>query len=493
MSKSLVCCIDLGTTGIKAALCGPGGNVESKVQAPADPGAEFDAAHTRAASLELIGRLMAGSRVPPESVAAVSITSQRATIVPLARSGEPSGPAVSWQDTRCAPEVESFFLRFPAAHFQALTGLPPSALWSLSKILWIRERMPERFEATARFCLLPDFVYTALGCQRLVTDLASASLTGMLDTRLLSWSPDILRAAGLSRDMLPGLVPSGTVIGAVSGSAAAATGLQAGTLLVAGGGDQQCAALGMGVVDPGDAGLCLGTAAVVSCPTASPPGETLHGKAFSTVHAAPERWVLEGIHNTFGSALSWAAAALAFGSVEELEHAAASASSSGCLFVPHLAGCGSPDFNPLAPGAFSGLTLSTTREAMARGVLEGVALETRRILDALDVGTAVTRLRVTGGASRSDLLPRILADMTGRELLLCAEPEATLVGAALLAWTGAGHYADSAAAARARAAGLCAASVGPGPERDSANVLFRQYRHLVNSLLDQTRSVGGSP
>ena len=491
-----VCALDLGTTSVKAAVFDEQGGLCAQASAPAPSAAGdgilLDAGATAGAALALVRRALAQAGCAPGEVAALAVTNQRASVVPVAADGAPAGPGISWQDTRCGADVARFAEAFGAARFEALTGLPPSFLWTLGKLLHLRREQPEIWGASARFALLHDFVLRAFGADDLSCDLSNASLTGLLDLRALDWSDEILAAAGLTRAQLPALVRSGQRVGAVDREAARASGLLQGTPLVAGGGDQQCAALGQGAVEQGDAGLCLGTAAVVSCPVEAPVTGT-GGRFFCTVHAAPGRWVIEGILNSFGSALDWAARVLGLDGVAALEAEAAAASSEGAFFLPHLAGIGSPDHRAAARGAFVGLGLGCTRASLARAAFEGVAHETGRILDAMEARGPIRQLVLSGGGAAGQLLPRLLADLSGRRLALREHHEATLAGAALLAWCGAGRFADPLAAARTLGRQGCARQLEPALAPAERQAARERYLAWVQALLAQADAIGGAP
>jgi xylulokinase len=442
--KELVCCLDFGTTRIKAAFIDENGNVAAICgeQAPGgDNDFEFDVEAHFQTGLRLIRKMSSENGEAAKTVAAVSVTNQRATIVAVGEGGVPVGSAVSWLDTRCEKNFSNFIAKYGAARFTCITGLPASALWSLPKILWLRETRPEIFSRTEKFVLLHDYILRRFGAEEFITDYSNASLAGLLDIEKLTWSGEILEAAGLEESRLPRLMPAGSIAGRLSDEASSSAGLTAGIPIVVGGGDQQCAALGVGALDEGDAGLCLGTAAVISCPVGRPVRDSAGG-FFCTAHVVPGRWVLEGFHNTFGSAVNWVSDMLGAAKVQELE-ALASASppgAAGVTFLPFLAGIGSPDFDSSVRGAFLGLGLEHGRGDMARAAIEGVCFEMRRILDAAGPYVRIGRIIVAGGLSAGSVISNSLAGITGRELLLRETPETTLIGAAIIAWTGAGKF-----------------------------------------------------
>jgi sugar (pentulose or hexulose) kinase len=376
-------------------------------------------------------------------IAGVTVTNQRATVIPLGLDGRPLGPAISWQDTRGSAALDRFITDFGRERFIARTGLPPSALWSLAKILWLQDNAPEMGSAHPRFVLLHDYTLAALGADDFYTDPSNASVTGCLTLATGAWNREILESARLALSQFPVVCPAGTPVGTVSAAAAETTGIAEGTPLVVGGGDQQCGALGIGAVHPGTAGIVLGTAAVVSCPTDHPICDT-QNHVFCTAHVVPGRWVIEGIHNTFGSAARWASLLLGQDSPEAFDALAMEAASGaeGVCFYPYLAGIGSPDFDAATQGAFLGVKLSTTPAEMARAVLEGTTLELRRVLDSLQPYSAIDRFVVAGGGAARPLRVQLLADVLGHPLTVNPIPEATLVGAAMCAWTGVGRFSS---------------------------------------------------
>ena len=491
--SDLVCCVDMGSTNIKAALFDEriqmiASEAASVAETIVDPtGVELDAAAQCELTVRLITRLMAGIEQQGGRVVAVCVTNQRATVVPCTYAGQAAGAAISWQDTRCEAEAEELAQLVGREHLQRCTGLPPSFLWTASKLLWLRKNRPEVWRAADRFVLLHDLVLKHLGAEGLVTDPSNASLTAMFDLQRGDWAPKILEIVGVSSRQLPQIRPAGSVAGAVSEGVAAATGLPVGTPLIVGGGDQQCAALGLGAIDPGHVALCLGTAAVVSCPSDHPVDET-GGRFFCTAHVVPDRFVMEGIHNSFGSSLQWANGILGLETSHELEELAAEApvGADGVVFLPHLAGIGSPDFDGNARGAFLGLGGSHGRAHLARAVLEGLALDLDRILEPMRPHAPLERIVVAGGGSILPLLGRILTDLTGATLLVSSQAEATLAGAAVLAWKGVGRYTsfDDAAAASAPSS---AADLKPGLDRATRFALQARFARWVEAVGVVTR------
>jgi sugar (pentulose or hexulose) kinase len=475
----------MGTSQIKAGLLDERGEIRSISKKP-NPAAEtwngflgFDADACLRTVYETIRDAV--DQTEGAQVEALSLTNQRATVVPVGKEGQTLCPALSWQDTSSGDAVDAFMSRFGADRFTQLTGLPPSVLWSLAKVLRLKADLTDVFRSASRFVLLHDFVLKGLGADRFVTDPSNASVSGFMDVKSLAWSGEILEAAGLREGHLPELVPSGGRAGELDTTAAAATGLPRGTPLIVGGGDQQCSTLGVGAVRPGDAGLCLGTAAVVSCPVDHPITEA-GGEFFCTAHAAPGAWVLEGIHNAFGSSALWVAAAIGCESLKELDAIAAGSvpGAHGVVFLPFMSGIGSPEYDAKTAGTVYGLRLSSTKEDLARAAIEGTSFEMRRILDALDRYANVGSLLVGGGRLAGPTANQALADILDRELVMVEGRDTTLLGAAALAWVGAGRY-DDVVQALERMAAKAGEHIGPGPARDRYRDLYEAYCRFVDS------------
>lgn len=485
MSADLTICIDMGTTRIKGGALDAEGGIVSLSSVPVPPIGDwrgflaFDAEVYFERVLGVL-REIAEHLGDPCGVRAIALTSQRATIVPVRADGTAAGPGLSWQDTSGAGDFDSWLSRCGPGRFTDITCLPPSALWSAAKVLRLRDQAPDIFRSTARLALLHDFVLHGLGTEDYVTDPSNASLTGFLDLRRRCWSGELLDTSGISESLLPALRPAGSVCGILGSGAASATGLPEGTLLVTGGGDQQCAALGIGAFEAGEAGLCLGTAAVLSCPTEMPPPGALGG-FFCTAHATETGCVLEGIHNAFAASLNWAGAALGVRTARARMRAVGRSrpGANGVRFLPFLSGIGSPDYDAETAGTFLGLRPTHVSADLVRSVYEGVLFETRRLLEAAS-GLASVRRVLIGGILMGGKLEQMLADILGCEIEVASATEISLRGAAALAWTGAGRYPTVKDAAR-RIAGRKYRRIRPR-ELQAYDAMYERYLRDVREV-----------
>jgi xylulokinase len=275
-------------------------------------------------------------------------------------------------------------------------------------------------------------------------DVADGSGTILFDLKTRTWSSEILEALDVPISLMPSTHEGPEITGAVGDEGGEATGLLAGTPVVAGGGDQSANAVGVGAVAPGVVALSLGTSGVVFATTEGPAIEP-EGRVHAFCHAVPGRWHMMGVMLSAAGSLRWLRDALApERSFDELAAGAAEvpAGSDGLLFLPYLTGERTPHPDPLARGAFVGLTVRHDLRHMTRSVMEGVAFGLRDGLD-LMVGAGLDpplQIRASGGGTRSALWRQILADVLEAEIAVVGTEEGAAYGAALLASVGNGWF-----------------------------------------------------
>ncbi len=490
-----VCCVDMGTTQIKVGLVNDSGCVLSSARFPVPKFVKwngflsFDTEQYESTVFQAIREARDGCGHLAPRIEAVVLTNQRATFLAVGPDGKPATPALSWQDTSSHGAMDRWAQKFGKNRFTEITGLPPSALWSLPKILRLKglDGIPG-LEWTP-FVLLHDYVLHRLGAGRFLSDPSNASVTGLMDLSRRAWSTEILDACGLSETQLPVLVPAGSRAGTVSEEASRRTGIAAGTPLIVGGGDQQCSALGSGTLTPGDVSLCLGTAGVVSCPMEQPVTDS-KGDFHCTAHVVEDRWVLEGIHNAFSSTTCRVSEILGCETPEGLEQLASAASpgSSGLFFLPFLAGIGSPDFDSRMTGTLLGIRQNHARCDVARAALEGICLEMRRILHAVERHTEVRRLLVSGGGLTGPVSRDIFARILRQDIVEIENRDTSLTGAAMLAWRGVGRF-DTLEAAVACLPAAVGGSVQEARGSDEYDEIYERYCAVV----EKARGAFGSP
>ncbi len=461
--------IDLSTTGAKALLIDDTGATIASASTPlilSTPRplwAEQQPRDWWEATVASIRAALAHAEVHGEDVRAIGLTGQMHGLVLLDGHGEPLRPAILWNDQRTAAECDEIRARIGRERLIAITGNDALTGFTAPKVLWVRHHEPEVYSNAAHLLLPKDYIrYRLTGDYAM--DKADGSGTILFDLAARDWSPEVTSALEIPDAWLPPTAEGPAITGIVSAAASALTGLAAGTPVVAGGGDQAAQAVGVGAIDPGMAAITLGTSGVVFAATDTPLFEP-EGRLHAFCHAAPGRWHLMGVMLSAAGSLQWLRDTLAPGvGFDALmdEAAQAPAGCEGLLFLPYLSGERTPHPDPLARGAWVGLTLRHTRAHMVRAVLEGVAFGLRDGFSMLaQVGLGeLARVRVSGGGARSTLWLAILASVLGVPLESVAASEGAAFGAALLAGVGAGIWADVSAA--------CSATTRPG-EMTSAN------------------------
>jgi xylulokinase len=247
---------------------------------------------------------IAKSGIDPKDIAAMGLSTQRCTMVPVDENCRPLRKAISWQDNRSNAECDWIGETIGAERYFEITGLPIANVWAFPAILWIRNNEPEIYERAHKFLLTQEFILHRLGAEGYPEDWSNGSLQGLMEIDTFKWSQEIIDASGLNLDQLPDLVPSGKMVGRVSKEAAELTGMVEGTPLVTGGGDQQCAGIGAGVIAEGLCEVTLGTAGVSLCFMDEPRKDPTMRMPCSA-HAYPGKWECEGLQNAAGASYRW--------------------------------------------------------------------------------------------------------------------------------------------------------------------------------------------
>jgi xylulokinase len=481
--------IDVSTTGVKALLVDERGRVTAsrttplEVSRPRALWSEQDPAAWWTATVASVRGLLATAR--PSEIGAVGLSGQMHGLVLLGEDHRVLRPAILWNDQRTAAECAEIRERaggrralISASGNDALTG------FTAPKILWVRRQEPDVY-ARVRGVLLPkDYVRLRL-TGVLATDKADGSGTLLFDLPSRTWSQGLLSQLEIPAEWLPPAFEGPERTGAVSEEAALATGLPAGTPVVAGGGDQAAGAVALGAVEAGVLAVTLGTSGVVFASTDRPIVEP-EGRLHAFCHAAPGLWHLMAVTLSAAGSLQWFRDSLAEGEDFEDLLAAAErvpAGSEGLFFTPYLSGERTPHPDPLARASFVGLTTRHTRAHLARAVLEGVAFSLADCIALFaEAGLAgASELRIAGGGVRSALWRRICASVFDCELAQVGSVEGAALGAALLAGVGLGVWRDVPAACRATVE--VEGRDEPEPRwRDAYAGLYPLYRGLYPAL-----------
>jgi xylulokinase len=481
--------IDVSTTATKAVMVDGSGTVvgsgtseyDFDVPRPGwteqDPGLWWDGA---VASIRSVQR---STGVAADDVAAIGLTGQMHGAVLLDAADSVLRPAILWNDQRTAEACDEIRTAVGPARLIAITGNDALTGFTAPKLVWVRDHEPGIWARIAHVLLPKDYVRLRLTGEHAL-DKADGSGTLLFDLARRDWSPEVLAALTIDPAWLPPTFEGPVVTGTVTSAAAAATGLRAGTPVVAGGGDQAANAVGVGAVTAGVVALSLGTSGVVFATTDEPLRDPA-GHVHAFCHAVPGRWHMMTVMLSAAGSLRWFRDALAPG-VEFGALAAAAAEiapgSGGLLFLPYLTGERSPHPDPLARGAFVGLAVGHDRRHLTRAVLEGVAFGLRDGLDQMIAAgmPAPSQVRASGGGTASPLWRQILADVLGAELATVSTTEGAAYGAALLGAVGAGWFDSVEDATRELVRVSPAASPGPDAERYAE--AHADYRKLYPAL-----------
>lgn len=460
-TKDVVVGIDSSTTATKAIAWKRDGSIAGVGRSPialASPGDnryEQNPDDWWSAACAALRQL--AQQVAPERIAALAVSNQRETFVPLNAKGAPVRPAIVWLDQRCGEEVGWLTGKVGADAIHRISGKPPDMAPVAYRIAWMLRHEPELFRSTATFADVHAYLVWRLtgSCK---TSWASADPLGLFDMQKKTWSPEVLRALEVRPEQLPELAAPCSVIGTVNAEAAASAGLLPGTLVVAGGGDGQAAGLGVNALTPSRAYLNLGTAVV----SGTYSKEYCTGTAWRTMGSCSgEGYYCETSLRAGTFLVEWFVRQVcqaaeddkAIYSRLEAEAARVPIGSGGLLAVPYWGAVMTPYWDPLARGCFVGFTGSHRIGHMYRALLEGIALEQALVSGMIEeqTGVQIKEFIAIGGGSASGLWRQIVADASGKVVRCSQTVEASSLGAAMCAAVGAGWFPGAAEAAESMA------------------------------------------
>jgi len=379
----------------------------------------------------------------PGHVAAIAASGQMHSSVFLDETANVVRPAILWNDTRTTPQVAQI-VKAAGGEPQLLKMVYNRALegFTLPKILWLRDNEPENFTKVRKVIMPKDYInYRLTG--RIATDASDAAGTMLLDVPNRKWSKDLLDKIGLSADLLPEVLESVDTVGKVQPDMAAALGLSPETLVIAGGADNSCAAIGNGATQVGQTIISIGTSGtVVTMLDAVPANVTGDVHLFN--YSYPGKFYAMGCMLCAGESLNWLRDIVQVTDFDEFNALAEQSTpgAGGVVFLPYLFGERCPYPNPAAKGMFFGLSNTTSRANMVRAVMEGVAYNVRAMYDLVADFTPITDIYITGGGAKSDIWGRIIASALGRTITVLNIEEGPAFGAALIAGVGAKVFSD---------------------------------------------------
>lgn len=440
--------IDIGTTGTKALLFSEDGELQGHayqsypILSPEVGQSEQRAEDWWDAIVHVIRSVCQG-RDLKENVAAICLSTQGGTVVPVDESGTPLRNAIVWNDARAKAQKDTFLkemgegaLMYEKTGWQLGNGLP--AL----EIRWLKENEPELFQKAAKFLTVPDYLSLKMTGIAAI-DPSNVGINQLADIRTLTYDSELLRFAGITEDRLPAIKRSGEVIGRLLPEVAEELGLSAETVLVAGAHDQYAVALGAGAMKKGDILIGSGTCWVVTAIQDNLDFSAgLSQSVAATAGLFGSLWSL----STGGVCLDWLRKNIAVKEAGDgidydtlnKEAADRKAAEDGLFFFPFTANAG--EGAAFEKATFTGLDLSHDRFHMARAIMEGVVFEIVWMLESFSAKPGDGGIKLTGGATKSRVWVQMLSDISGMAVRIPEVADLASVGAAILAGVGCGIY-----------------------------------------------------
>jgi xylulokinase len=411
---------------------------------------ELDPVEVWDAVKDVIRRVTAA--VPDDPVRALSISTHGESVVPLDGQGRPLCRFITALDARAGEQTQWWAERVGKERLFHITGMPLHPMYTVNKLMWLRQHEPAIFGDARRFLCMPDFLFHQLGLPPAM-DYSLAARTMAFDVTRLTWSDEILELAQLDAGRLSRVLPSGSLLGEVAAPVAEELGLARGAVGVVGGHDQPSGSLGCGVIAEG---IAMDSTGTVECVAVASPklvleAELLESNLPSAPHTVPGMYLVLGYTSTGGALLRWYRDNFALAEQREAQQtgqdvydlilAQAIEGPSPVLILPHFFGSGTPWLDTASKGAMLGLDLSTSRGQIIKGMLDGVTYETKLSLDAMEAaGIALRELRAIGGGAKSPRWLQTKADIFGKPVMAMDVSEAACLGVAILAGVATGAF-----------------------------------------------------
>ena len=455
---SLILCIDIGTTGCCTIVFNEKGHQMSKSYQEyqsiylSSRWIDHDPKTWLQAVRKTVKEAVKKIEYDKNCISAVAVTSQRATFIPVDKNGKPLDNAILWQDKRAIEETKHLMNKYGQEKIYDITGLRVDPYFTLPKLLWLKKNKTEIYNNSYIFLSVQDYIIHYL-TGKFKTDWTQASRTMLFNIDKLKWDKDFIKSVGIDFTKLPEAVPPGSIIGFVNRVVSEELNLPKGIPVIAAGGDQQCAAIGLGVIKAGMVEVNTGTGSFVLA-NSDKPVKDLNQRLICSASSIAGKWVLEAGIFTTGSIYRWFRDN--FGEIEmetqrksgidaykimDSEAAKEPLGANGLLLIPHFAASAAPYWNPEARGILFGLSLGHKRSSIIRAILEGIAFEIQKNISIMEsYNDEIKEVRISGGITKSELFNQIQADIYGKIVVKTECNEASALGAAVVAATTTGLY-----------------------------------------------------
>jgi xylulokinase len=501
--------IDIGTSGTKTLVCDERGKVlatataEHAISSPKPGWSEQDPLDWWNATCTATKAVLRKAKVRGGDIGGIGLSGQMHGSVFLGDGEKPLRPALLWNDQRTAEqctEIES-----KAGGRERLIEMvanPALTGFTAPKILWVRQHEPRIYGKTKHILLPKDYIRFRMTGEY-ATDVSDASGMLLLDVKNRRWSDELLSLLEIDKSLLARVHESPEVTGALSREAAKELGLQEGTRVVGGAGDNAAGAVGNGVVASGIVFATLGTSGVVFAHSDTPALDP-RGRVHTMCHAVPGKWCVFGCMLSAGGSFQWFRNQLAHDEVHAArrrkvdpyallvaEAEKSPAGSDGLFFLPYLTGERCPYPDPCARGGWIGITSRTLRRDMIRSLMEGVTFGMRDALEIIkSMNIPITQVRAGGGGARSAFWRQLQADIYKQPIVMTNATEGPAYGVALLAGVGTGVWKSVEEACR----GTIKQTAKLMPNKKTAGVYDRYYgtyHKLYGDLKERFSEIAG--
>lgn len=451
--------VDIGTSGTKTLAMTEDGKILASatdgypLSSPKPGWSEQEPEHWWEATQSTIKKVMKSAKLKPDDVKGIGLSGQMHGSVFLDKHHAVIRPALLWNDQRTSEQCTEIEAKVGGrAKLIELVANPALTGFTAPKVLWLRKNEPKNFDRTVQVLLPKDYVRFRLTGE-FATEVSDASGTLLLDVRKRQWSQPLLDKLQLDRKLLPAVYESEEVSGKLTESVAKSLGLNPGTPVVGGGGDQAAGAVGNGIVKRGIISATMGTSGVVFAHSDEVQIDPA-GRVHTFCHAVRGKWHVMGVVLSAGGSLQWYRNQFAQHDVHaakklktdpytlltsHAEHAPAGCE--GLFFLPYLTGERTPHADPFARGAWIGLSLRHGVSHLVRSVMEGATYAMRDCLEIInELKIPIREIRLSGGGARSEFWRQMQADLYGRRVVTINAEEGPAYGVALLAAAGTGHY-----------------------------------------------------
>ena len=433
--------VDVGTSSLRSILYSDTGaklytrQIEYSPTYLENDWVEEDPADWIGAMETTLSAAVAFAKEQGHTISAVSLTSQRSSVIPIGENDEPLSNAIMWQDKRVLGIIQE--LQPHNDRVFQLCGSRLNPVFSGPKMAWLHRNRPELYAQAKRLVLIPDLLIHTLTGQWL-TDATYGSRSLLMNLRDRQWDDELLNIFGVDREKLNEIHEPGSIVAHTTAAYEAKTGLPAGTPVISAGGDQQCAALGLGVIKEGVLEVSAGTGAYIIAASDKVP-DGLKQDVICNASAIPGAYVLESSIPTCASAFNWLLR-ICYGMDgsnkkdvlrqvnQEIEESLRK--KSDVLILPHFQGRGTPDWNSHAHGSIHNLNLGTTRGDIARAMFEGLCMEIEANISAIAQYIQKSEsIYACGGLSNSASFAQLLSNFTELPVQVFADTESTGLGA----------------------------------------------------------------